>query len=183
MSGGHHESINEILQKDTEDESLRKYKEQLLGAAAKGVPKTDDPRRVVVETFGLKFPDGEHPDIIREVDTPEKVTKLENEPINIKEGVKYQFVVTYRVQHDIVPALHFVNTIKKTMVTVDQQNTMMGSYAPRVEPYTYKSQPQYAPSGMLARGSFKANTKFVDDDGNTHLEMNYNLVIKKDWTD
>lgn len=118
---GHHESINEILQKDTEDESLRKYKEQLLGAAAKGVPKTDDPRRVVVETFGLKFPDGEHPDIIREVDTPEKVTKLENEPINIKEGVKYQFVVTYRVQHDIVPALHFVNTIKKTMVTVDQQ--------------------------------------------------------------
>jgi hypothetical protein len=32
------ESIDQILNKDSEDESLRKYKEQLLGAAAKGVP-------------------------------------------------------------------------------------------------------------------------------------------------
>ena len=154
-----------------------------MGQAAKGVPKTDDPRRCVIETFGLKFPEGDHPDIIRQVDTPEKVALLEKEPISIKEGTKYQFIVTYRVQHDIVPALHFVNTIKKTMVTVDQQNTMMGSYAPRAEPYTYKSQAQYAPSGMLARGAFKANTKFVDDDGFSHLELNYSLVIKKDWTE
>ncbi|KAL9649977.1 hypothetical protein ABK040_014976 [Willaertia magna] len=175
------ESIDQLLKKDEEDESLRRYKEQLLGAAAKGVPKTDDPRKVVIETFGLVFPDGDHEPMIRDVSSKEKIAQLEKEPIVIKEGVKYQFIVTYRVQHDIVPALHFVNDIKKSLVTVDKQNTMMGSYAPRAEPYTYKSSPQFAPSGMLARGSFKATTKFVDDDNNTHLTLTYELVIKKDF--
>ena len=32
------ESIEQLLNKDNEDESLRKYKEQLLGSAAKGAP-------------------------------------------------------------------------------------------------------------------------------------------------
>jgi hypothetical protein len=38
-----------------------------------------------------------------------------------------------------------------------------------------------APSGMMARGTYKCTTTFVDDDGTTHLTFNYKLVIAKDF--
>jgi Rho GDP-dissociation inhibitor len=45
-----------------------------------------------------------------------------------------------------------------------------------------------APSGMLARGSYKVKSRFIDDDGQCHLEWEWvqdllikNMEIKKDW--
>ena len=54
---GTRKSIHEILSLDAEDESLRKYKETLLGAAAAGGPVGDpnDPRRVIVTEFRIMF--------------------------------------------------------------------------------------------------------------------------------
>lgn len=175
------ESLSELLNKQEEDESLRKYKEQLLGAAAKGVPKTDDPRLVVIQSFGVKFPNGEHVDIIRELDTKQKEEELKKTPITIKEGTDYQFVVTFKIQHDIVSALRFVNSISKAGITVEKKDFMMGSYAPNATAYSYKSPVFTAPSGLLARGSYKARTKFIDDDKQTHLDLEYSLNIKKDF--
>lgn len=175
------ESLTDLLQKQEEDESLRKYREQLLGAAAKGVPKTDDPRLVVIQSFGVKFPNGEHADIIRELDTKQKEDELKKTPITIKEGTDYHFVVTFKIQHDIVSALRFVNTVSKAGITVEKKDFMMGSYAPNATAYSYKSPVFTAPSGMLARGSFKARTKFIDDDKQTHLDLEYTLNIKKDF--
>ncbi|MCV5333449.1 rho GDP-dissociation inhibitor, partial [Escherichia coli] len=71
----------------------------------------------------------------------------------------YQFQVEFFIQHDIVPALKFVNTVSKAIFS-DKSTFVMGSYAPRVEKYTFKSPVQTAPSGMLARGKYSANTKF-----------------------
>jgi hypothetical protein len=34
---------------------------------------------------------------------------------------------------------------------------------------------------MMARGTYKCTTTFVDDDGTTHLTFNYKLVIAKDF--
>jgi Rho GDP-dissociation inhibitor len=175
------ESIDELLSKDADDESLRKYKEQLLGAAAKGVPKTDDPRLVVIQSFGLRFPNGEHADIIHELDTKQKEEDLKKTPITVKEGVDYQFVVTFRVQHDIVSALKFSNSVYKASIRIEKKDHMMGSYAPAENPYTWKSPTFTAPSGMLARGQYKANTKFIDDYKKTHLELDYTLTIGKDF--
>lgn len=38
-----------------------------------------------------------------------------------------------------------------------------------------------APSGMLARGKYKAVSKFVDDDEQTHLQFEWSFEVKKDW--
>jgi hypothetical protein len=38
-----------------------------------------------------------------------------------------------------------------------------------------------APSGMLARGVYKAVSKFVDDDEHTHLKFEWSFEIRKDW--
>lgn len=92
------------------------------------------------------------------------------------------FQVTFKVQHDIVSALRFENTIKKTVIPVDKMNFMMGSYGPKDEAYVFKSQAFTAPSGMLARGKYNCNTKFVDDDKKNHLDLNYTLAIAKDFS-
>ncbi|KAL0488537.1 hypothetical protein AKO1_015783 [Acrasis kona] len=175
------ETIDQILNKDVEDESLRKYKEKLLGQAAKGVPKTDDPRLVVIKSFGVTFPNKEHADIIRELDTKQKEEDLKKSAIVIKEGSDYQFVVCFKVQHEIVSALKFSNSVYKASIRVEKKDHMIGSFAPSDVENTWKSPIFSAPSGLLARGSYKANTKFIDDDKKTHLELDYAISIQKDF--
>jgi Rho GDP-dissociation inhibitor len=143
--------------------------------------ETDDPRLVVIQSFGLRFPNGEHGDVIRELDSKQKEEDLKKTAIVVKEGVDYQFVVCFKVQHDIVSALKFSNSVYKASIRVEKKDHMMGSYAPAEKAYTWKSPSFTAPSGMLARGTYKANTKFIDDDKKTHLELDYTLSIQKEF--
>ena len=51
-------NVEQLLAQDTEDESLRKYKEQLLGAAAQGdLGDKSDPRKVIGAEFRVIFED------------------------------------------------------------------------------------------------------------------------------
>ncbi len=63
---------------------------------------------------------------------------------------------------------------------------MLGSFPPQAEAHTVVF-PRHgwdeAPSGMLSRGSYKGKHKFVDDDGQVHLEYDYAFAIKKEWDD
>lgn len=38
-----------------------------------------------------------------------------------------------------------------------------------------------APSGMLARGTYSATSRFTDDDNHTHLQYDWAFEIAKDW--
>jgi Rho GDP-dissociation inhibitor len=42
-------------------------------------------------------------------------------------------------------------------------------------------EPDTAPTGMLGRGHYKAISKFVDDDNETHLQFTWSFDVKKDW--
>ena len=37
------------------------------------------------------------------------------------------------------------------------------------------------PSGMLARGHYKVKSKFIDDDGESHLAWEWTFDLKKKW--
>lgn len=65
--------------------------------------------------------------------------------------------------------------------TVDKTEEMIGSYGPSPDAYEKKFQPEEAPSGMLLRGHYEAKSKFVDDDGVTHIQWDWSFDIKKDW--
>lgn len=59
---------------------------------------------------------------------------------------------------------------------MDKQETMIGSFAPQKTPYTMtfpRNGWEEAPSGMLARGDYKAKSQFIDDDKQNHLEYEY----------
>jgi Rho GDP-dissociation inhibitor len=116
------------------------------------------------------------------LDTKEKVDKLKATPITIKEGTDYQFECTFKIHHDIVSALKFVNTVSRGGIKLEKKAHMMGSYGPNTTKInSWKSPIFTAPAGMLARGTYKAVTQFIDDDKVEHLSFDYSLQIKTDW--
>lgn len=176
-------NVAELMSMDTEDESLRKYKESLLGSAARGdLGNTSDPRRLVVEEFRVVFaPEENQPDIVHTLATPEGVAKLSAEGLTMKEGCKFKFLITFRVQHEIIAGIKFVNNVKATLAT-EKEELVIGSYPPSSEPHKFEF-PKWdyneAPKGMMMRGKYKVSNQFVDSDKVKHLEFEYELNIVK----
>ncbi|XP_017783458.1 PREDICTED: rho GDP-dissociation inhibitor 1 isoform X2 [Nicrophorus vespilloides] len=174
-------SIEEILAADQEDESLRKYKETLLGNAQSGVVivEPDNPRRVIVKKLVLVVAD--RPEIA--LDLSGDLSKLKKETFVIKEGVSYKIRIEFLVQREIVHGLKYVQKTYRMAVPVDKMAHMVGSYAPKTEMQSYTTPSEDAPSGMMARGSYVVQSLFTDDDKNEHLKWEWTFEIKKDWKD
>jgi Rho GDP-dissociation inhibitor len=175
-----------ILTMDNEDESLRKYKEALLGKAALGgaAAPADDPRRVVVTRMKVICKDRPGGDIVYDFVERGSEQKLKDQPFTLKEKCEYKIEVSFKVQHEIVAGLKFINLVFRKGVRVAKEEEMLGSFPPQPEPHVVvfpRHGWEEAPSGMLARGAYKGKHKFVDDDGECHLEYEYNFAIKKDW--
>ncbi|KAG9147409.1 hypothetical protein Leryth_019659 [Lithospermum erythrorhizon] len=99
----------------------------------------------------------------------------------LKEGSKYNLKFTFQVSNNIVSGLKYKNTVWKTGLKVDSAKEMIGTFSPQTEPYTHEMPDETTPSGMFARGSYSARTKFLDDDNKCYLEINYTFEIKKEW--
>ncbi|XP_046384545.1 rho GDP-dissociation inhibitor 2 isoform X2 [Ischnura elegans] len=99
-------TIEEILEADKEDESLRKYKETLLGEAKAGkvIVEPDDPRKVIVKKLALCVAD--RPDM--ELDLSGDLTQLKKQVFVIKEGVSYKIRIDFVVQREIVHGLKYI---------------------------------------------------------------------------
>ena len=102
--------------------------------------------------------------------------------VSIKEGSEYKFRITFRVQHEILPGLKYVNRLKRMGMKTAADELVIGSYAPQTEPHSFEF-PRYdwleAPKGMMYRGAYTASDKFVDGDGRTHLEYDYPVKVTK----
>ncbi|ESQ29152.1 hypothetical protein EUTSA_v10023681mg [Eutrema salsugineum] len=171
-------ALKEQLEKDKDDESLRRWKEQLIGVVdLEDVGETLDP---VVKILDLT---------IRSPDREEMILKIPDDGLpspkgpwfTIKEGSKYTLVFNFRVTNNIVSGLRYNNTVWKTGVKVDSTKAMLGTFSPQAEPYQHVMPEETTPSGFIARGSYSARTKFVDDDNKCYLEINYTFDIRKNW--
>ena len=104
----------------------------------------------------VHFEDRPSGDIVFDgLDTDDGLEKLKKGGMVFKENCKYKISVSFRVQHNIVTGLTYINQIYKT-VKVAKEETMLGSYPPSKDPHTITF-PRIgwdeAPSGLLARGS------------------------------
>lgn len=70
-----------------------------------------------------------------------------------------------------------------SLFLVDKATFMVGSYGPRPEEYEFLTPVEEAPKGMLARGTYHNKSFFTDDDKQDHLTWEWNLAIKKEWTE
>ncbi|KAF7722875.1 hypothetical protein EC973_002636 [Apophysomyces ossiformis] len=213
---GEKKSLQEYETLDAEDESLTKWKASLGIGKAGEATATDDPRRVIVEHIALQVQD--RPDVIVDLSSKRmwrdsklfdfsriSILKLEaleeakSTPFTIKEGVEYRIKVRFRVQHEIVSGLKYLQVVKRhglrgeksqrsnnqlrtsILDIVDKTEEMIGSYGPSAEAYEKQFHLEEAPSGILARGHYEAKSAFIDDDGVTHVEWDWSFDIKKQW--
>lgn len=168
----------ETLKKlDADDESLQKYKKDLLGT---GETLDEGGSNVLVKKLDICFDEKEgKPNI--SLDLTGDLSKLKSEHVRIKEGVRYKLMISFRVQREIVAGLRFNTATVTKGITVDKSRFMVGSYGPKKEMQSYSTPFDEAPSGMMSRGKYVVKSKFGDDDKNTYLEWQWGLHIVKDW--
>lgn len=169
-------TLKEQFEKDKDDESLRRWKEQLLGTVDfESVGEKLEPE-VKILSLAIKSPGRD--DMVLPIPEDGKPKGLW---FTLKEGSKYSLQFSFKVSNNIVSGLKYTNTVWKTGVKVDNTKEMIGTFSPRDEPYTHEMPEETTPSGMFARGNYSARSKFADDDNKCYLEINYNFDIRKEW--
>ncbi|KAK6428418.1 rho GDP dissociation inhibitor [Oleoguttula sp. CCFEE 5521] len=178
---GEKKTIDEYQKLDENDASLRKWKQSLgLGT---GTPISDpsDPRKVILISLSLEV-DGRS-DIIIDLTQKGALDSLAKKPFTIKEGATFRMKAKFRVQHEILSGMKYVQVVSRMGVKQKMQE-MIGSYSPNTTDkpeYEKKFEPETAPSGMLGRGHYEAISRFVDDDKHDYLMFKWSFDIKKDW--
>lgn len=162
------------IEKDKEDESLRRWKEKLLGCVEGDLNGKMEPE-VVFHSIGILSDD------FGEISTPIPVDERKSGHVlfTLKEGSEYRLKLAFTVLHNIVSGLAYTNTVWKGGLQVDQSKGMLGTFAPRRETYLHTLDEETTPSGVLARGMYSAKLKFEDDDRRCHMELKYSFEIKK----
>lgn len=123
-------------------------------------------------------------DITIDLTQPGALESLKTKPFTIKEGCKYQMKATFVVQHNVLSGLKYVQQVKRKGIPLGKDQEMIGSYPPNTTDkpvHVKKFAQEEAPSGMMARGSYTAVSRFVDDDDHTHLKFEWAFNITKDW--
>lgn len=169
--------LKDQLEKDKDDESLRRWKEQLLGGIPPdpiGVENVEPKVQVIQFTI---LCDG-RPEIV--IPLPLS-TNHKTLLFTLKEGCTYKIKFTFLVQHNIVCGLTYIHTVWKNGFRVEKTKTMLGTFGPQVDPYTHILDEENAPSGIFARGNYTTRIQFVDDDGRSHLDIQHTFSIAKDW--
>lgn len=172
-------TLAEYTQLDAEDESLKKWKES-LGVGGDTLAAPGDNRRVVILELRVDV-NGQEP-IIIDLERPGALEDVKKKPITIKERSKYRRSIKFRVQHEIITGLKYLQSVKRAGIRVDKSQEVLGSYPPNTsaKPYYEKTfAEEEAPHGLLARGVYEATSKFVDDDNVTHLAFPWLFEIRK----
>ncbi|KAK4748088.1 hypothetical protein SAY87_014674 [Trapa incisa] len=169
-------TLKEHIEKDKDDESLRRWKEQLLGSVdLTSVGETLEPE---VKFLSLEILSPGRSGIVLPIPEDGKPKGLW---FTLKEGSRYNLKFSFEVKNNIVSGLRYTNTVWKTGVKVDSSKEMVGTFSPQSEPYMHVMPEETTPSGMFARGTYTARTKFLDDDNKCYLEINYTFDIKREW--
>lgn len=171
-------SLAEIHDMDKDDESLRKYKEALLGSSA---PESDPSAPNVQVTQMCLVCEGAPNPLV--LDLRADLDGIKNQTFVLKEGVEYKIKISFKVNREIVSGLKYVQNTFRKGVRIDKSDYMVGSYGPRPAEYDFLTSTEEAPKGVLARGNYNIKSKFTDDDKHDHLSWEWNLHIKKDWKD
>lgn len=178
---GQKKTLDEYKTLDANDESLKKWKESLGLSTAALLPVTPgDKRKVVVLEMALLV-GGLDPVVVNLEDEKERAGLPKN-PFKVAEKSRYSLRIKFKVQNEIVTGIKYLQGIKKAGIRVDKLEEPLGSYAPNHvdKPYYEVTLPDMeAPSGFLARGTYQATSKFVDDDKVVHLSLDWAVSIVK----
>jgi hypothetical protein len=173
-------TVQEFLERPDEDESVRKWKESLLGDAAGGDPTLsappDDPRRVIPKTFKVIVTDG--PTYTYNLEDKAQLDDLKKKGYVLKEGQSFHYELTVLVHHEIVLGLR-LKTKSKKMISSQEATFDIGSYPPTIAPIVKELDDCEVPTGAVTRGDYKCVNTIEDDMGRTHIKFDSKFHISK----
>ncbi|XP_060076500.1 probable rho GDP-dissociation inhibitor [Ylistrum balloti] len=169
-------TMQEILEADKDDESLRNYKSKLMGDKLHVVIDKDNPNKVLINKLELHVEGKPEENISMDL---KDLESLKNTTFEVVEDSKYKIVVLFHVQREIVTGLKYKQVAKRKGLTVETKNIMIGSYGPAENEQCYTSSVEEAPKGMLARGVYNMKSTFIDDDKHEYLKFEWKLEIVK----
>jgi hypothetical protein len=108
---------------DAGDESLQRYKQSLGLGTGKDLSDPNDPRVCIILSLTMESP-GRPPVKIDLKDAGSELT-LKNHPFTIKEGAKFTMVAEFKVQHEILSGLHYVQIVKRKGIRVGKDSEMI----------------------------------------------------------
>lgn len=65
------------------------------------------------------------PDIVVDCSTPGQLEALKKNPFTIKEGSTFRMKVKYRVQHDVISGLKYIQVVKRMGMTQKSQEMIV----------------------------------------------------------
>lgn len=96
---------------DKEDDAMVRWKESLGLATGKDISNPKDPRKVILFSLGLES--AGRPDIVIDLTKPGALEALKTKPFVIKEGVTFNMIATFQVQHEILAGMKYVQVVKR----------------------------------------------------------------------
>lgn len=72
-------------------------------------------------------------DVTIDLASPGSENTLKDKPFKIKEGAKFTMSASFKVQHQILSGLHYVQVVKRKGIRVSKDQEMLGSYAPNTD--------------------------------------------------
>jgi hypothetical protein len=96
---------------DQNDESLRKWKESLGLGSGQSISDPNDDRKVILLSLGLEV-EGRS-DIIIDLTQTGALESLNKKPFTIKEGATFRMKARFRVQHEILSGMKYVQVVSR----------------------------------------------------------------------
>jgi Rho GDP-dissociation inhibitor len=111
---------------------MQRYKASLgLGGTGKDLSDPNDPRHCII--LSLTMDSEGRPPVTIDLSQKGAEATLKDKPFKIKEGAKFSMTAKFKVQHEILSGLHYVQIVKRKGIRVSKDQEMIGSYAPNTD--------------------------------------------------
>ncbi|RVW80397.1 Rho GDP-dissociation inhibitor 1 [Vitis vinifera] len=167
-------NLRKIRIKD--DESLRRWKEQLLGSVdLNSVGETLEPDVKILE-LAIKSPG--RPDIVLPIPESGNPKGLW---FTLKEGSRYSMNFAFKVSNNIVSGLRCTNVVWKTGLKVDSTKEMLGTFSPQQETYTHEMPEETTHLGSLLEELTQLKPSFLMTITSATWRSTTASTSRKDW--
>jgi len=126
INNRHHPTSRAYSFTDQNDESLRKWKESLGIGSGNTLSDPNDPRQVILLSLGLEV-EGRS-DIVIDLTQKGSLETLSKKPFTIKEGATFRMKARFKVQHQILSGLKYVQVVSRMGVKQKMQEMIVSSF-------------------------------------------------------
>lgn len=110
---------------DAEDESLQRYKASLGLSTGATTSDPSDPRQCII--LSLTMDSEGRPPVTIDLSQKGAENTLKDKPFKIKEGSKFTMIAKFKVQHEVLSGLQYVQVVKRKGIRVSKDQEMIVS--------------------------------------------------------